>query len=438
MANEVILPMLGETMNEGTIVSWQKVEGETVRRGEVLFTVESDKATLEVEAPASGVLRKILAPAGTAVPVLTVIGWIADTMDEPVPEASGAAPAESTPVPPSERAGTGALQASPPVAQVGKVFASPRARRVARERGLDLSRVRPSGSAGRIVERDVLSALVTSEARSTPIAERVARELGVDLADVVGTGRSGLITRQDVERAALEPKKAAAPELQPLTRTQRLMAERMTTSFTTAPHFYLHVEVNARALLTLRQELLAAVEAEAHVRLTVTDILIRLCALALVKHPIALSQWTPDGLRPAGGVNIGVATDTPGGLLVPVIRDVDRLSLAEIAHRRTELVDRARAGKSTLQDFEHGAFTLTNLGMFRVDSFEAILNPPQAAILAVGRIKDRPVAVDGQLAIAPTMNLVLSVDHRVLDGAAAARLLDDLVELVETPSPAAA
>jgi len=437
MANEVILPMLGETMNEGTIVSWQKVEGETVRRGEVLFTVESDKATLEVEAPASGVLRKILVPAGTTVPVLGVIGWIADTMNEPVPDAGGVAPAGSAPAPPTERAGEGALQASPPVAQVGKVFASPRARRVARERGLDLSRVRPSGSAGRIVERDVLSALVVTEARSTPIAERVARELGVDLAGVVGTGRSGLITRQDVERAALAPK-TAAPELQPLTRTQRLMAERMTASFTTAPHFYLHVEVNARALLTLRQELLAAVDAEAHVRLTVTDILIRLCALALVKHPLALAQWTPDGLRSAGGVNIGVATDTPGGLLVPVIRDVDRLGLAEIARRRTELIDRARAGKSTLQDFEHGAFTLTNLGMFRVDSFEAILNPPQAAILAVGRIKDRPVAVDGQLAIAPTMYLVLSVDHRVLDGAAAARLLDDLVELVETPSPAAA
>ena len=437
MANEVILPMLGETMNEGTIVSWQKVEGETVRRGEVLFTVESDKATLEVEAPASGVLRKILVPAGTTVPVLGVIGWIADTMNEPVPDAGGVAPAGSAPAPPTERAGEGVLQASPPVAQVGKVFASPRARRVARERGLDLSRVRPSGSAGRVVERDVLSALVVTEARSTPIAERVARELGVDLAGVVGTGRSGLITRQDVERAALAPK-TAAPELQPLTRTQRLMAERMTASFTTAPHFYLHVEVNARALLTLRQELLAAVEAEAHVRLTVTDILIRLCALALVKHPLALAQWTPDGLRSAGGVNIGVATDTPGGLLVPVIRDVDRLGLAEIARRRTELVDRARAGKSTLQDFEHGAFTLTNLGMFRVDSFEAILNPPQAAILAVGRIKDRPVAADGQLVIAPTMNLVLSVDHRVLDGAAAARLLDDLVELVETPSLAAA
>jgi pyruvate dehydrogenase E2 component (dihydrolipoamide acetyltransferase) len=284
MANEVILPMLGETMNEGTIVSWQKVEGEAVRQGEVLFTVESDKATLEVEAPASGVLRKILAPAGTAVPVLAVIGWIAETMDEPVPDASGVAPAGSTPAPPTERAGAGALRESALIEHSGRVFASPRARRAARERGLDLSRLRPSGSAGRIVERDVLSALVVSEARSTPIAERVARELGVDLAGVVGTGRSGLITRQDVERAARAPK-TAAPELQPLTRTQRLMAERMTASFTSAPHFYLHVEVNARALLTLRQELLPAVEAEAHVRLTMTDILIRLCALALVKHP---------------------------------------------------------------------------------------------------------------------------------------------------------
>jgi pyruvate dehydrogenase E2 component (dihydrolipoamide acetyltransferase) len=269
------------------------------------------------------------------------------------------------------------------------------------------------------------------------VAKRAAKELGVDLTSVPGTGPGGRITREDVERAATAPKRA--PEaVEPLTRAQQLVADRMTASFTTAPHFYLHVEASARRLLALRQELLPTLEASAGVHLTLTDILVKLCGLVLVKHPRALAQWTPDGLRRAAGVNIGVATDTPAGLVAPVIRDADRIGLDEVARRRTELVERARAGKSLLQDFEHGVFTLTNLGMFRVDSFDAILNPPQAAILAVGRIKERAVALDGEVVIEPTMQLSLSVDHRVLDGAAAARLLEDLVVVIETPSLALA
>jgi len=171
---------------------------------------------------------------------------------------------------------------------------------------------------------------------------------------------------------------------------------------------------------------------------TLTDLLVKLCALALVKHPRALMQWNPEGLLPSRGVNIGIATDTPNGLVVPVIRDADRNRLVDLIRRRTELVERARAGKSLPQDFELGAFTLTNLGMFRVDSFDAILNPPQAAILAVGRIKDRAMVVEGRLQAEPMMNLSLSVDHRVLDGASAARFLDDLVGLIEAPSLALA
>jgi pyruvate dehydrogenase E2 component (dihydrolipoamide acetyltransferase) len=215
---------------------------------------------------------------------------------------------------------------------------------------------------------------------------------------------------------------------------QRLMAERMVASFTSAPHFYLHVEVQARWLLELRDELLSTIESTAGVRLTITDILVKLCALALVRHPRAMAQYTPEGLRLASAVNVGVAADTPHGLVVPVIREADGLGLAEIASKRTELIERARTGRSLLQDFEAGVFTLSNLGMFRVDSFDAILNPPQAAILAVGRIAERPVAEGGQLIVAPTMMVSLSVDHRVLDGARAARFLNDLVIMMERPS----
>ncbi len=428
MATEVILPMLGETMNEGTIVAWAKQEGDPVRPGDVLYSVESDKATLDVEAQASGFLRRILAPAGATVPVLSAVALITATMDESVSGiAAAASPAAATPSP--SRAPTHATLASAPL-PAGRPFASPRARKAALARGLDLRRIRGSGPGGRIVERDLAGGVQAL----TPLARKAAEALRVDPAAVHGTGPGGRVTRQDVERLA------AAPEagVQPLSRSQRLMAERMVTSFTTAPHFYLHVEVSARRLLAVRQDLLPSLEASAGVHLTLTDLLVKLCALALARHPRALAQWSADGLRPARGVNIGIATDTPGGLLVPVIQDADRIGLVELTRRRTELVDRARAGKSLPQDFELGAFTLTNLGMFRVDSFDAILNPPQAAILAVGRIKDRATVVEGRLQAEPMMNLSLSVDHRVLDGAGAARFLDDLVGMIETPSLALA
>jgi pyruvate dehydrogenase E2 component (dihydrolipoamide acetyltransferase) len=406
MATEVILPMLGETMNEGTIVAWFKLEGQAVNGGDVLYSVESDKATLEVEAPAAGYLRRILAPAGSTVPVLSVVALITATPDEVVSAPASQSAAASLPA--------------------------------AHERGIGLNLVHGSGPGGRIVERDVLSFAPAAASTATPIAVRRARDLGVDLTRLQGTGPGGRVTRQDVERAAQARPTSTAGAVEPLSRAHRLMAERMVTSFTSAPHFYLHAEVNARRLLALRRELLPALEASAGIRVTITDILVRLVALALVKHPRAMAQYTPEGLRLAPAVNIGVAADTPKGLVVPVIRDAAALGLAEIARKRSELIERARAGKSLPSDFEAGVFTLTNLGTFRVDSFDAIVNPPQAAVLAVGRIVERPFVEDGQLRAVPTARLSLSVDHRVLDGAGAAGFLDDIVALVEAPALALA
>lgn len=426
MATEVILPMLGETMNEGTIVAWAKQEGDPVRPGDVLYSVESDKATLDVEAQASGYVRRILAPAGTTVPVLSVVALITATMDESVSGMPAAAsPAAATPSP--SKALASATPAAAPL-PAGRPMASPRARKAALARGIDLAQIRGSGPGGRIVERDLAAAVQTM----TPLARRAAEALRVDVSATRGTGPGGRVTRQDVERLAAAP--AATAGVQPLSRSQHLMAERMTASFTSAPHFYLHVDISARRLLALRQDLLPSLEASGGVHVTLTDLLVKLCALALTKHPRALMHWSTDGLLPPRGVNIGIATDTPNGLVVPVVRNADRIGIVDLVRRRTELVERARAGKSLPQDFELGAFTLTNLGMFRVDSFDAILNPPQAAILAVGRIKDRPAVVDGRLQAEPMMTLSLSVDHRVLDGAAAARFLDDLVGLIESPS----
>ena len=444
MATEVILPMLGETMNEGTIVAWFKLEGQAVNGGDVLYSVESDKATLEVEAPAAGYLRRILAPAGSTVPVLSVVALITATPDEVVSAPASQSAAASLPAGATPRASWAAAATAPPASAApicrpsGRLIASPRAQRAAHERGIGLNLVHGSGPGGRIVERDVLSFAPAAASTATPIAVRRARDLGVDLTRLQGTGPGGRVTRQDVERAAQARPTSTAGAVEPLSRAHRLMAERMVTSFTSAPHFYLHAEVNARRLLALRRELLPALEASAGIRVTITDILVRLVALALVKHPRAMAQYTPEGLRLAPAVNIGVAADTPKGLVVPVIRDAAALGLAEIARKRSELIERARAGKSLPSDFEAGVFTLTNLGTFRVDSFDAIVNPPQAAVLAVGRIVERPFVEDGQLRAVPTARLSLSVDHRVLDGAGAAGFLDDIVALVEAPALALA
>jgi pyruvate dehydrogenase E2 component (dihydrolipoamide acetyltransferase) len=223
-----------------------------------------------------------------------------------------------------------------------------------------------------------------------------------------------------------------------LTRAQRIMAERMSASFRSAPHFYLHVEADLRALTALRQKLLPRLQERYGVHLTYTDLLVKYVALALKRHPNLMAQWREQGLVQAAEINIGVAMDAPNGLIVPVIQRADQLGLADISRRRQELAERAQAGKLLPQDLELGVFTLTNLGMFGIDSFEAILNPPQAAILAVGRIKERAIVSAGAVVAAPVMNLSLSVDHRVLDGATAARFLGELVELIETPELAQA
>ncbi len=270
----------------------------------------------------------------------------------------------------------------------------------------------------------------------SPVAQRVAEEIGVDLTKVRGSGPGGSITRRDVELAAQEPAKRPAPEtanLAVMSRIQRVMAERMTSSFTTAPHFYLHVEVDARPLNLLRDQLLPRLEQSDQVHLTFTDLLVYFCGRLLPRHPLVMAQWTEGVLQQFQRAHIGIAVEAENGLLVPVLRDADRLGLVEIARRRKDLADRARLGKLLPGEFEEGVFTLTNLGMYRINSFDAILNPTQAAILAVGRIKERALVENGQVLAAPMLTLSLSVDHRVLDGANAARFLGELAEMIEAP-----
>jgi pyruvate dehydrogenase E2 component (dihydrolipoyllysine-residue acetyltransferase) len=429
---EIVMPRMGLTMEEGTVVAWLKGVGETVQAGEPLVEIETDKATVEIEAPTTGILYQIVGQPGEIFPIGTVIGYLA-ALDEQGTEEE-------------------------------KVRASPAARRIARKSGVELGRVQGSGPGGRVVAWNVeqaaaqmvasqpaaaqhLSAKITTDevtAKASPLAERVAEEYGVDLQQVQGSGPGGRITRKDVERSVAGQAAEAAPSqsptglppgftYEPATRVQKLMAERMASSFRDAPHFYLHSEADCRLLLALRQDLLPRLEQRYGVHVTVTDLLVKFCALTLERHPQVLSQWSGDGLLKTNNINIGIAADTPNGLLVPVIQHCNRLGLSEITRQRAELVEKARLGKLSPHELELGTFTISNLGMFKIDFFDAVLNPPQAALLAVGRMKERPVVENGQLVPAQTMTLSLSVDHRVLDGVSGARFLSDLVELIETP-----
>lgn len=443
MPAEIVMPRMGLTMEAGTVVRWLKKEGERIAQGEPLLEIETDKATVEIEALEGGTLQQIVAGIGEEVPVGGVIAYLLKAGEKADTSLATAGPSAPHTIP-TQTVVTKATIAPMPGQ---KVKASPAARRLAKNLGVELAAVPGSGPEGRIVAWNVAEAAKAvpqpkkvEVQRVSPVAQRAAADMGVDLAHLQGSGPGGTVTRRDVEHAAQASKAATpkepveAPAVRPFTRIQRVMAERMVQSFTTAPHFYLHGEVDARQLVALREQLLPMLEKSDQVHLTYTDLLIYFSARTLARHPEAIAQWTPEGSKQASGVHLGLAIEAESGLLVPVLRDADKLGLVEIARSRADLAERARNGKLLPEEFEEGVFTITNLGMYRVDAFDAILNPPQAAILAVGRIKERALVEGGQVIAAPMLTLSLSVDHRVLDGARAAEFLSDLAEMLEMPA----
>ncbi len=451
---EIVMPRMGLTMESGVIVHWLKQVGDLVQAGEPLLEIETDKSTVEIEAMDSGVLGPITALPGEERLVGEVIAYLYPP-DAALDHGGLVPPLPSyqTPVPSPVHASGAQIpelagkNPSPAPAISQKVKASPAARRLASRLEIELAQIQGSGPGGRIVAWNVQAAATPSvqhSGRVSPVARRLAADLNVDLSTLRGTGIGSMVTRQDVEQAALNRAEeapvpapissaSAKPEIEPLTRIQRLVADRMTRSFSTSPHFYLHVDCDARALVRLRQKLIPRMEQSAGVRLTYTDLLVFFCARLLPRHPLVMAQYTDAGYQKFTRPHIGIAVDTDNGLLVPVLRDSDRLDLAAIAQKRFDLAERARLGKLLPHEFEEGVFTISNLGVYRIDAFEAILNPPQAAILAVGRIAERPLVENGQVIPASMLTLSLSVDHRVLDGGLAARFLSDLAELVETP-----
>ena len=451
MVKEIILPKLGQTMEEGTIIEWLKEEGDPVERGEVLFTLESDKATLDVESPGKGFLRRILVPAGEAAPVLTVVGLVSKAPDEDL-SSYDLQPAQ--PAAPSEEAAEAQPHGPVTASEVqeedrepSRIFASPRARRRAREEGVGLEGITGSGPRGRIVEQDVLDHL-SALPQATPVAQRLASHAGIDLVGIAGSGPGGRITKADVERAIdarqvpPEPKPPTSASVLrevPMRGVRARIAQRMQTSHQETAPVTLTTEADATALVDARERLKAALADELGFNLGYNDLLIKLVARALRAFPYmnaVLDTTGADGeaaIRHLEEVNVALAVDTEQGLLVPVIRQADTKPLTEIARDLRDLVGRARAGEATPDELGGSTFTITNLGMHEIDAFTPIINLPEAAILGVGRIKASPAVHHGELCIRQTVWLSLTFDHRLVDGAPAARFLQHVKGLIEEP-----
>ena len=397
MATEVILPRLGQGMESGTIVRWLKSEGEPVEKGEPLFELDTDKVTQEVEAESAGVLLKIAVAEGE-VPVGQTVAFIGSE-GEDVPEVAAAAPTEedAKPSEPEPAPAQEAPQQAAIAAGNGRIKASPLARRMARERGIELAGIRGTGPDGRIVAEDVERA----EAGGPTAPPLVAPTPGPP---------------GEVERI-------------PLSNIRKTIARRLTEAWQ-IPVF----QLQASADMTRVNALVARLrERDPDVRITVTDVLTKVCAQALMRHREVNAEFTEDAILLHPSANVGLAVAAPQGLVVPVIRSAERLSLTEIAGVRADLVGRAREAKLRAEDLEGGTFTISNLGMYAVERFTAVLNPPQAAIVAVGATEERVVPVDGETVVRPMVTLTGTFDHRAVDGAPAAAFLQTLKESLEDP-----
>jgi len=391
MAVSVILPKLDEAMRTGRIIKWLKKEGDQVEKGEVIFELETEKVTFEIEAEQAGILSNVKAKAGEVVPVGTTVAFILQPGEKApeVPEPLG-------------KAQEAVLVEAPKITKEAEVKASPVAKKLAKEHNIDLSLVKGTGPGGRITREDVLQAVEEGKA-VTPAAVSEKPEL-----------------------AGVEE------EVVPLSSMREIIASRMTESFQ-VPHFYQTIEVDTTELGKAREQLMPFIESKTGIRLTITDLIIKIVAKALEDNPAVNCTFMEGAVKLFKRIDIGLVTAVEGGLVVPVIHQANKKPLADIVQARAELVQKARDRKLNKEEMRGSTFTISNMGMFDIDHFSAIIQPPEAAILAVGRIADRAVVKDGQIVIRPTMNLTMSIDHRVLDGAIAASFLQSVKNYIENP-----
>jgi pyruvate dehydrogenase E2 component (dihydrolipoyllysine-residue acetyltransferase) len=402
MAVSVVMPALEMAQETGKVISWRKREGERVAKGEPLLEVETDKAVVEVESPGDGILSSVSAREGAVIPVGQTIAWLLAPGEAP--------PVATAPTQTGRRSdsasATGAASAAAstpaPVAPT-ELRISPKARRLAREHGVDVTRLRGSGPGGEILAEDIMNA---------------AKGAGAPAA---------------AAPAAIPVTQPAAGQIESLGTVGRLMAARTAQSWTTVPHFFVTRDADAGGLLEMHERLSVEVEKAHGFKATLTDLLIALVARVLAKHPRMNASWAAEGIRHNAEINVGIAVAVEEGVVAPVLHKANLSKIEDIAARRRELTGRAKSGRLQPADITGGTFTISNLGMYNVDAFTAIIVPPQAGILAVGRAADRVIAVDGRPAVRPMISLTLSADHRVADGARAALFLNDVVEAIREP-----
>jgi pyruvate dehydrogenase E2 component (dihydrolipoamide acetyltransferase) len=396
MAISVVMPALEMAQETGKLVSWKKKAGDQVKKGEMLLEVETDKAVVEIEASGDGVLGGVTAKEGDVVPVGQTIAWLLKPGEQPPSNVASAQTGRKMDSAPAAAAAAAAPAAEPVSAAGARI--SPKARRLAREHGVDIATLKGSGPGGEILAEDIMKA----SASSASVAQSM-------------------------------PSATTARPPEAVSSIGRIMAERTTQSWTSVPHFFVTREVDASALNATRERLIPVIEKSHDVKVTHTDLIVAAVAKALRQHPRMNGSWANDKITLNADVNVALAMAVENAVVTAVIRNSDTISLGEIAKRRKELSERARANKLQPADITGATFTISNLGMFSVDAFTAIIVPPQAGILAVGAIADRVVAVNGMIGVRPTLNLTLSSDHRVVDGARAAQFLNDVVLALAEP-----
>ena len=406
MPTIIEMPALSSTMKKGTVVKWGKKEGDAVEKGEILYEVETDKVNVEVESLTSGFLRKILVAEGIEVPVNTPIAVITESMDEDISNVIEAGPAPGV-SPPTEEPGEEPKEGiKKELKKVPKLKISPLARRIAEEKGIDPQTLKGTGPGGRVTKEDVEKAL----------------EEGAQVSAEPTRGERAEAPRPAIEGEDIE-----------LTKMRRVIAQRLQESKVTAPHFYVDVTADATAMTQLKEALEEKAQDEG-IKVSFNDILIKILSQALQESPMVNASFVGDHIRLHRAINIGVAVEVEDGLVVPVLRNADEKSISQISREVAELAGKARNKRLLPDEYQDGTFTITNLGMFGVESFHAIINPPESGILAVSAVIPKPVVVDGEIVVRPCLRLSLSVDHRLVDGAVAARFLARIKELIETTS----
>ena len=445
MATEVLMPKLGLTMTEGTIDAWKKNVGDTVQKGEILFSVETDKLTNDVEAEADGVLLKILVPAGETVACKTLIGWLG-AAGEAVPDGAGSAPAQeaSSAAPAAAASGAAAAPAAAGAVHAAGEYvpATPYAKKLAKEKGFDLTAIPATGYKGVVVARDVLgftpaaAAPAAPAVKASPLAEKVAADLGIDLKDVKAA--HGRVLAEDLLRYIAETREkkdageasaAEREEVKPMSGMRKAIAKNMQNSHMTSPTVTFNLGIDMTEMKRYREQLKAK-----EIKVSYTDLLVKFVAKALTEFPLLNCSVEDNKIIYKHYINMGVAVALDNGLVVPNIVDADKKSLTEISAEVKEMAKQAREGKLPPEKLRGGTFTITNLGMYGIESFSPIINQPEVAILGVNTMEDKVVVRNGEMCILPIMNLSLTADHRVVDGSVAAQFLQRVKSLMENPA----